>query len=152
MIRILGVIQMTVQSFNSDEEMWNAIRKGILTAKERATPEQNAITYGDYWMRVWEDFLIFGTISHPDDLDAAERLLGASEEEIKAERKMLAESYENGFRFGKAYSVIVPEGELGDTHVSEMTKITKEEFEEAKALGWGDDVLDLPWFAKYFSK
>lgn len=143
---------MTFQSFDSTEEMFASIRRGILTAKDRATPEQNAITYGDYWMRIWEDFLIFGYIDQPEDLDAAERLLGASEDELAWEHETSSQAYNNGFRFGKAYSVIVPEGELGDTHVSEMTKITKEEFEEAKSLNWGEDILDLPWFAKYFSK
>jgi hypothetical protein len=127
---------MTVQFFDNDEDMYAAIKRGIDAAQARATSKQTQITYGDYWMRRWEDFLIFGYIYHREEMDAAEVKLGASQEELEYEHEMYDNSYKNGFRFGRAYSVIEPDGELGDTHVSEMTKITKEEFEAAKTLGW----------------
>jgi hypothetical protein len=127
---------MPVEFFDSADDMFAAIARGVEQAKQRATPEQNAITYGDYWMRAWEDFLIFGYIDHPEALRASTLELGASEDEIEYEERVLKESYDNGFRFGKAYSVIEPDGELGDTHVSDMIKITKGQFEAAKALNW----------------
>ena len=127
--------------------MFESIHKGVEAAKNRATPKQNAITYGDYWMRSWEDFLIFGYIYTREEMDSEERRLGASEEEIEWEHQTYDDSYNNGFRFGRAYSVIEPEGELGDTHVCDMIPITKEEFEQSKDLHWiPEKISELPWF------
>lgn len=141
---------MTVQFFDNTDDMFDAIRRGVEQAKARATPEQNTITYGDYWMRMWEDILIFGYIHTREELDAAEVKLGATQEELEYEHRVYDASYNDGFRFGTAYSAIEPNGELGDTHVSDMTKITKEEFESAKLLDWDlDMVINTDWFTKY---
>jgi hypothetical protein len=136
-----------VQTFDDVDEMFAAISRGVEAAKKRATAKQNAISYGDYWLRAYDDILIFGHITPEDELWAAELELGASEEEIEAERAMMAASYDDGFRFGRAYSIICPEGELGDTHVCDMIPITKEEFEESKDLYWIPEAIrQLPWF------
>jgi hypothetical protein len=140
---------MTVEFFDSDEEMFARIEEGVLAAKARATPRQNAITYGDYWMRIWPEgqLLIFGYVTPMDELDAEERRLGATEEEIEEEHETLKYSYNNGFRFGRAYSAWEQEGELGDTHVSTMIPITKEEFEQAREAKWSrEEIRNLPWF------
>jgi hypothetical protein len=142
---------MNVQFFDNLDDMFDALDRGIEQAQLRATPEQTAITYGDYWMRAWEDILIFGYIYTKEEFRAAEVELGASEEELEWERKVYDNSYNNGFRFGRAYSVLEPNGELGDTHVSDMTKITKEEFESARSLGWDfEKIVDnTDWFINY---
>lgn len=138
---------MPAQFFNTPEEMFEAISRGVEQAKARATPKQNAITYGDYWVRAYEDILIFGYIYSEEELWAKERELGASEEEIEEEKAMMEGNYQNGFRFGKAYSIICPEGELGDTHVSDMLPLTKQEFEDARDLYWIPEAIkQLPWF------
>jgi hypothetical protein len=142
---------MTIEFFDSHEEMLDRIAQGVEAAKSRATPRQNAITYGDYWMRAWDDIMIFGYIYTKEEMDAIEIKLGASQEELEYEHRVYDRSYRDGFRFGKAYSVIEPNGELGDTHVCDMIKITKEEFYAAKALNWSqteianftDKVVDL---------
>lgn len=137
---------VVVQSFDNFDDMMNAISKGVESAKARMTPEQEAITYGDYWMRVWEGIPIFGYIIPRDELEASERELGATDEEIEYENDVLDASYANGFRFGRAYSVMEPDGELGDTHVIDMIPITKEQFEEAKSLGWGEGLDNIEWY------
>ena len=59
----------------------------------------------------------------------------------------MKEYYDNGFRFGRAYSVVEPEGELGDTHVCDMVPITEEEFNQSKGLHWiPEEISKLPWF------
>lgn len=141
---------MTVEFFDNTDDMFAAISRGVEQAKARATPAQNAITYGDYWMRAWEDILIFGYIYTREEMDAAEVKLGATQEELEYEHQVYDRSYADGFRFGRAYSVIEPDGELGDTHVSDMVKITKEEFESAKSLNWDfEQVVDTDWFINY---
>jgi hypothetical protein len=145
---------MHVQSFDSFEDLQKTLNAQIEKAKTWILPRQAAITFGDHWMRIWdsgygEKFLICGYIHTVEELDREERRLGASEEEILEEHETMEYSYNNGFRFGTAYSVIEPRGELGDTHVSQMVPITKEEFEDAKLLRWDLElVADLPWFGK----
>jgi hypothetical protein len=138
---------MTVQSFDNAEDMFAAINRGVEAAKRRATPRQWAISYGDYWLRTFEGFIIAGRITPEAELWGAEEELGASGEELEEERRMMEDSYADGFRFGKAWSIACPEGELGDTHISDMIPITKEEFEQLKDLDWiPEDINKLPWF------
>ena len=144
---------MTFQSFNTTEEMFAAIQRGVEQAQARTTPRQSEITYGDHWMRLWdsgygEAILIFGEIYTRKRLMDEERELGAEEDEIREEMLMMDGSYARGFRFGRAYSVVEPDGELGDTHVSDMVPISQEEFDEARGLRWiPDEIVKLPWFA-----
>jgi len=138
---------MTIQFFDNTDDMFTAIRRGVEAAKARATPRQNAITYGDYWLRVVDDFVICGRITPQEELWATEAELGASAEEIESEKEMQEASYADGFRFGRAYSIVCPEGELGDTHVSDMVPITEEEFNQSKGLNWiPEKIVELPWF------
>lgn len=140
-------MEQRIQAFDNLDDMFAAIDAGVQRAKTMILPRQARIQQGDYWMRIWEDLLIFGYIHTTEELDAEERRLGASEEEIEEQHRVMAASYENGFRFGTAYSVVEARGELGDTHVATMVPLTKEEFEEAKSFNWEPDVIiRLPWF------
>lgn len=59
------------------------------------------------------------------------------ETEYEEDELDIAMARENGYIFGKCYSVMCVEGELGDTHVTRIThKIDKAVFERAKANGW----------------
>lgn len=138
---------MGFKEFDNVEDMFDYIDKGVTAAREAMTPEQAAITYGDYWMRVDAPVLIFGHIYTKEEFDKAELDAGASEEELEYEHKIYENSYNNGFRFGWAYSAWEPAGELGDTHVLNMIKITKEQFEEAKRYQWeAGGISRLAWF------
>lgn len=47
-------------------------------------------------------------------------------------------------RLAKCYSVLCEDGESGSVHVSTMhLKLTKEEFERAKARDWQSDMLEM---------
>lgn len=143
---------MNVQFFENTQDMFDAIQRGVEQAQARTTPKQAAITYGDYWMRFWdtgygEVLLIFGYITPFEEMMQTERDLGADDEELAYERDMMKANYERGFRFGRAFSVVEPDGELGETHVSAMIPITKEEFDEARAVRWIPAEIDkLSWF------
>lgn len=143
---------MNVQFFDNTQDMFDAIQRGVEQAQARTTPKQSAITYGDYWMRFWdtgygETLLIFGHITPFEEMMQTERDLGADDEELAYERDMMKTSYERGFRFGRAFSVVEPDGELGETHVSDMIPLSKEEFDEARLLRWiPEEVKKLPWF------
>src|SRR3972149_11024177 len=91
------------KSFDSAEEMFAFLEKGVEQAKSRATPEQNTITYGDYWFRYWPegDLYIFGYIIPSDELYSGPAYADATADEIEWERTAEKGNYENGFRFGK---------------------------------------------------
>ena len=138
---------MPVQVFDNIDDMFAAIEEGVVVAEKRATPKQWKIAYGDYWMRAHEDILIFGHIYTEDTLWSTERELGATEKELQEEKETMDNSYARGFRFGKAWSIACPEGELGDTHICDMIPITKEEFDQSKGLNWiPEDIRNLSWF------
>ena len=53
------------------------------------------------------------------------------------DNESIADSRTRGWIFGRYYSHLCVEGELGDTHVTRINaKITKAVFERAKANGW----------------
>jgi hypothetical protein len=132
---------MTFIPFDDVDEMFAAIRRGTERANQLASPEQKALTYGDYWMREWdtgygEIIQIFGYIMTQEEIYSDPVYEDIDSGELEWEKEDAKANYDNGYRFGRAYSVVVPEGELGDTHVYDMTPITKEQFLAAKENGW----------------
>jgi hypothetical protein len=137
-----------VQTYDTFEDMLAHIDQQVEAAKANTLPRQNEITYGDYWMGEWQGILIFGKIMTLAELEAGYDQYDSSPEEIQHEREATESAYNDGFRFGTAYSQVVPEGELGDTHVSTMVPITADEFESAQKLFWSPDTISRePWFA-----
>jgi len=148
-------MSIQVENYDSFDSMMDAIGQQVERAKSWIRPRQAAITYGDYWMSPRPDLgiIIFGRITPRDEMDATERRLGASEEEIEEEHRVYDASYESGFRFGMAYSSWEARGELGDTHVSTMLPITEEEFLQAQDALWSPEVVaEMPWFEAAFRR
>lgn len=142
---------MEFREFADLEEMFNAMERGTQAAIAAASPEQNAITYGDYFIRPYleYDLLIFGYIMTEEELYSSSAYEGVEQAEIDYEKSSAKRNYDRGYRFGRAYSVAVVDGELGDTHVSTMIPITKENFEAAKAVNWdADEIAQQGWFQK----
>jgi hypothetical protein len=71
-----------------------------------------------------------------DKFIAEEKGAGADDAELSWTTQAHDSSFQRGYRFGWHFSTVEPDGELGSTHVSTMRKITREEFEAAKARGW----------------
>jgi hypothetical protein len=63
--------------------------------------------------------------------------------EFNHSRKMMRDSRSRGYIFGRGYSVIEPDGELGSTHVANMWPISKAAFDEAREQKWQPDLLDI---------
>jgi len=124
------------REFDSMEEMQRFLAEQTRLANESLSEEQKAITYGDYWVRTDYEFLIFGYINTLDELDESSRRLGADEEEIAYERAMIADAHARGYMYGKAYSVVEPDGEWGSTHRVSMQKVSKQTFDRMRELGW----------------
>jgi hypothetical protein len=103
--------------------------------------DRKALKAGDFCVRVAHGFRIYSELIDPvesvlagrnlDDLDDEER------EELLAEREMRSQPHMADYRFTRSYSLACREGELGDIHLSNVIeKLTKEEFEVARAAGW----------------
>ena len=86
-------------------------------------------------------------LSYEDDLEERkkelEKLAHATEEErdeaqaeMEWEFKARKERLERGYVFTNSYSVLCPEGELGDHSIALMYDIGKEAFEEARENEW----------------
>lgn len=118
---------MKVVAFESFEDLAKYISSNEEAAKLAAGQRDGllkALTHGTYFVSVLpeEQLVIFGKVEqseYPED-DAG-----------------IAESRNRGYIFGRCYSVACPEGELGDTHITNVTtKISEAVFNRAKANGW----------------
>jgi hypothetical protein len=111
-------------------------------ANGQLAPEQQALTWGATWVRFYDELVIFGRILSREEMIEAESQVDDYEdpEEAKAEAAetvaRLLDSHERGYMFGKAYSVIEPDGEYGDTHRADMWPISEACFEDAQAERW----------------
>lgn len=146
-----------VQGFDTFDEMLEVIDAGRQAAIDAATDEQNAITYGDHWLALYnmgepEGILaVFGTVWTLEHLREQSAEAGGVESEIRDEIAYTKQSHESGYRFGEAFSLVEPRGELGSTHVAAMAaKITPEQFEWAKKCEWDPGRLfaTCEWFGE----
>ena len=136
---------MKIESFNTLDEMMASLQRNEAAAMARLTPLQRVLLplREFYWMRPAPQYecVIFGYYNL-DDMIALEKSLTPEDEMDWHPGWVVSTTDKNlvrGYKSGRAYSVIEPDGELGDTHVSTMWPITKESFEQAKAMRW--DVL-----------
>lgn len=113
---------MKFQSFDSFEDMLKSLNKARESADSRTTRAQMDIHPGSFVEIDHGDLMVYAMVLSPDD--------GCTdEEEAEYSRDLYAQPHMRGYRFSKAYSEMCPQGELGDIHVSTVTRvITKEEF------------------------
>jgi hypothetical protein len=127
---------MTFHSFDSLEDAWAAMATAEQAANERVTDEQRAIKPGDYVLRPTQYAMIFGEIFTEEEFLRREKAAGGEmdEEEIAESRAQWRDRLERGFVFGSWHSVLEPNGELGDAHISTLGPvISKRLFEEMVA-------------------
>ena len=102
--------------------------------------EEQILKAGDFFLREAHGFNIYGIVLDPTALLLRERPLEALDEEERAEYEDTKASYEEPhmrfYRFTSCFSKVCPRGELGDTHLSTVRKITEAEFLTAKKAGW----------------
>lgn len=134
------------QMFESVEAMLAEIETQRRAADARIQPWQQALKAGDFVLRFEpsEHLFIWGVLRDPVEDD---RACGADDDELAYVRDLYAAPHMKGFRAGRHFSPIVPDGELGDIHVCTVVcKITQAQFDAARAAGWpagGRAVLDI---------
>lgn len=127
---------MTFRKYENLDDMFQDMRRAEEEANAHLHPSQSKIGYGDHWMRTVPeaDVIVFG------------RIYGREEEMIGEDREsqaMMDTSYARGYRFGRAFSVICPEGELGSTHIANMIPISEDDFHIAGTLNWKIPAIHL---------
>ena len=123
-------------SYDSDEEMADALSAANSEASLRVDDWQAAITAGCFYYAVdyEEQLVIYGMVLDPV---AGERAAGASEREVQYVEEMYKAPGMESYRAARSYSVYCPEGEMGDIHVSTVSGVlTQGQFEAAREQGW----------------
>jgi hypothetical protein len=118
--------------YESFDEMMDDLGRAMKEADARVRPAQAGIKPGQYFInfRHGPGLPIFGEI-----LDIA--TLGYDEEEQEYINESYAEPHMRFYKPTKCYSMACPEGELGDTHLSDVDAIIDRElFEHYRENGW----------------
>jgi hypothetical protein len=134
-------------SFNSWEEMQAYLEANEAAANAHLVDTQKAITYGQLWVRFYDiadRVIIFGKVMELETVRAEEIRLGASAGEAAYTVKNVEERMARNYLFGRCWSVIEPDGELGDTHASQVWPCSPALYDEAHRVGWRIDDMD-PW-------
>lgn len=125
-------------TFDSAEDMMKFMADSEDAAIASMTPRQHehvkvAFTNPTYWFRVWEGLLIVGE-SQPVEAQARREAELGGDYEYDLER--FTERHGRGYLFGKAYSEVEPDGELGSTHASEVVWTDPMVFQTLQKHGW----------------
>jgi hypothetical protein len=126
---------ITMLGFESAEEMAAYMAEQEADAVAGSLDEQWAITWGTYVLRIVDELWIFGYIYTPSEY--SDLTPGAEmDEEIIAELVQLQQSHDLGYRYGRWFSEVVPDGEYGSSHVVNLWQISKADFDQARAAEW----------------
>jgi hypothetical protein len=120
---------MTVKFYSSLEEMMQAEEEAQRKAAEYIQPWQRRIKGGDILIKNYPDFPIVCEVI--DVEKEAKQLLdkGYDEIEIASWLDSYREHHMGDYRLTKCYSIVVPDGEIGDSHLSEFAgHLRKEDF------------------------
>lgn len=128
------------------EDFFAAETTAAAAAAERVQEFQKALKPGDYIVRSQNGFIIYGEIIDPvvkmldDETGLSEEQLEEMQAEHDYEIQLRNQPHMAAYRFSKCFSQLCPQGELGDLHISTVTKvISKESFDEARNHGWPMD-------------
>ncbi len=130
-----------IKGFDSFEEMQEYMEESMAAADARVTPRQAEVGPGDHWFSPAPEFgcVVFGQVYTREELVAGMDPEEAADEEF-------VDGYLSGnMLFGRAFSVIEPQGELGSTHRSAVWPMTPAQFAEAMSVDWDHQRLGR-WF------
>jgi len=114
---------MHVKSFDNDEDLFNYLddisKKGIAQYKDMPQFLLDGMQVGHFYMTSEQSLVIFGEI-----IDS----------EYEEDRALMAANQH--VRLVRAYSVVCPEGEMGNVRVMSLAPISKDDFQNAKDCDW----------------
>ncbi len=129
-----------VTGYDTADEMFEAMQRAEDAANASLLPCQirlrDDIANEVFWFGPEDDFEVYGhgwtrPMCLASSLDA-----GCTAAEAASETESVMEARTRGYLFGRAYSVIMPLGEIGSVHVAKVVPITKALFELARMNDW----------------
>ena len=126
------------KGYDSMEEAFADMKRAEDQANANLSPWNRDVVWGSYYMRPAPEVpcIIFGYIYTEDECRDGELEAGADIEELEYTMRTMRSAYERGYRFGRHYSIVEPDGEIGSVHIANAWPISREEFEEAKSQDW----------------
>jgi len=119
---------MEIKSFDSMEEMFEELDNQRKAADDRVEPWQRKLRPGDYAVRWFEGITIYSEILRPSSED----------------RALYKQPHMKHFRLTRSYSVVCPEGEIGDVHVSTFHHLCDaKQWERAVEKGFPSEMQDV---------
>lgn len=127
-----------VVGFDSADEMFQYMADQEEKAMLDTLPEQWQIKNGDRVFRQVEGGLsIWGQIFTWDEFLADNTPAGKKpDEEILQELEDLKNAHDRGYRYGRWFSEVEPDGEYGSAHVVSLWRISHSDFEIARRNEW----------------
>jgi hypothetical protein len=132
-----------IESFDSLEAMTNRMQQLTTAANQTLAQQQRDVGWGDYWVQFdgESQLIIFGYCMTQAEVEQAERDAGSEPDELVYMMDSMEESHTRGYLFGRAYSIVEPQGELGSTHRANVWPIDSELFDAASDAGWDLDKM-----------
>jgi len=134
------------RAFDSFEEMMEFMAVNEEAANEALAPEQQRVTYDDYWCRFYDiaaRIVIFGHVTpltYWDEMIANAKP-GEDRDEWEYEKRQIQDSHLRGYMYGWCWSPLEPEGEPGSTHQANLWPIDQALYDAAKATHWNIDEM-----------
>lgn len=124
---------MTWVPFESMEDAFTMMAQAEDAANDRITDEQRLIQPGDYVLRMADfggaPFLIVGHTFTMAETRERESKYTTDPEELDEAMAGVEDRWHRGYIFGQWHSLIEPEGELGDAHISTLLLMQKQTFD-----------------------
>jgi hypothetical protein len=132
---------MSMFGFQTPEEMLLFIHRRMMEAQAEDQREPVAVDFGDHYVRVVDFFpeviVVFGSVETIEQVRGRLADQGLMRDEVEFEVQVTLQQHGKGFRFGRAFSELCPEGEFASTHVNQiLMTITEDEFEAARRSDW----------------
>jgi hypothetical protein len=142
---------MVFREYDSIEDAFADMQRAEDAANEGLSEWNKQVTWGSHYMRPCPEIpcIVFGYIYTERESEEAEKRCGADPEELAYTMRSMRAQHERGYRFGRHYSIVEPDGELGSVHIANAWPISKEEFEEAQRQDW---VLSEDQLLRYWNR
>jgi hypothetical protein len=131
---------MTVTSYDSVEDMFEALQSAKKAADAYVQEWQRTAKAGDCFLRYIHSpsIAIYGEILDP--AKPADGDTTITDEELAEDAELYTHPHMQSIRFSRCFSTACPQGELGDVHLSTLTSfLTAAQFARARELGWPSD-------------
>lgn len=87
------------------------------------------VTYGSYWARVVDHELFIGYVWTEEELMRVAYRSAATRDIAEQTIRSLQDAHSNGHRYGKCWSLGIPNGEIGSTPVADLVPCVERTFQ-----------------------